>query len=389
MKKWNLIRLSMAAVVMATWMTGCGGNKSASSSEASQEGNGVKRLMDAADERQDAADAKAANRTETADYQYEDDGNGDGVQILKYLGTDESVEIPEKLGKKAVVSIGSEAFSETEVKKVVMPATMKRIEADVFDGTPLETLVLNDGLEKIGNLGECENLTELTIPGTLSLDTGTPGTSYLSNLPNLRKVEFAEGTKEVGSLAGCEALEEVVIPAGTETIAEAAFYKCANLKSLILPESVTAIGDSAFTYSGIENLEIRGQIKEVGECMFNFCDALKDVSFLSHMDTISTNMFGSCTGLTEVVVPGNIKEVGDEAFTFCSDLQKVVFEEGVEELGDTIFSNMANLEEVVLPDSLIAVNGAFDRITPQRIVVGEGMDLDLLPEDCLERVVQE
>lgn len=387
MKKQNLVRISMAAVITTAWLMGCGGNKG--TYETVQEGNGVKRLMDAADERQEATDAKAANRAESADFQYEDDQNGDGVQILKYLGSDESVEIPEKLGKKVVVSLKSGAFSDTEVKKVVMPATMKRIESNAFEGAPLETLVLNNGLEEIGNLGESEKLIELTIPGTLSLDTGTPGTSYLSSLPNLHKVEFAEGTKEIGSLAVCEALEEVVIPEGTEKIAEAAFYKCANLKSVILPKSVTVIGDSAFTYSGIENLEIQGQIEEVGECLFNFCDALKDVSFLSHMDMISTNMFGSCTGLTEVVVPGNIKTVGDEAFTFCSNLQRVVFEEGVEELGDTIFSNMAKLEEVVLPASLTAVNETFDRITPRRIVVSEGMNLDLLPEDCLEYVVQE
>ena len=74
-----------------------------------------------------AENAPESDFTVTAD--------GTGVSITKYKGTAETVAIPEKIGGKTVTKIASGAFlNNSNVKKVIVPKTVKTIEKKAFDG---------------------------------------------------------------------------------------------------------------------------------------------------------------------------------------------------------------------------------------------------------------
>ena len=128
-------------------------------------------------------DLMSHDETPAEDFEFND--NSDEIVIDKYVGKDPIVVIPDEIdGKKVVgfesafslnnnivaVKIGNNvqevaksAFSGCkQLKYVVMGDSVKTIEGGVFDGTNLQELVLNDGLQKVGS----DDYTYFLIPPT-------------------------------------------------------------------------------------------------------------------------------------------------------------------------------------------------------------------------------
>ena len=91
---------------------------------------------------------------------------------LKYIG-DKSfgfglfrkLELPKKLEYLGIASF----CSNSNLESVSVPGTVKRIEAKAFKGCALETVILQEGVEEIGEeaFSECDHLAEISFPSTL------------------------------------------------------------------------------------------------------------------------------------------------------------------------------------------------------------------------------
>lgn len=106
-----------------------------------------------------------------------------------------------------------------QLRKVVLPSTIKRIDVGAFNGCrKLEEINLPDGLEEIADdvFQGCHTLKHITLP---------PGLKRLS--------------PEIFDNSGLESIE---LPDGLESIGYWAFYSCNSLKSLEIPSSVREIG---------------------------------------------------------------------------------------------------------------------------------------------------
>lgn len=60
-----------------------------------------------------------------------------------------------------------------------------------------------------------------------------------------------------------------------------AFNSCANLTSIVIPNSVTQIGNGAFSRAGISTMTIPKSVIEIGHCAFGG-GALKEIHFLNN-----------------------------------------------------------------------------------------------------------
>ena len=89
-------------------------------------------------------------------------------------------------------------------------------------------------------------------------------------------------------------------------IGREAFLDCEALASIVIPASVSEIGDRAF----------RG------------CKALSAVTFdgESALQRIGENAFQACYALTAFTIPAAVNEIGSEAFIDCDLLKSVTFE---------------------------------------------------------------
>ena len=116
-------------------------------------------------------------------------------------------------------------------------------------------------------------------------------------------------------------------------IANNAFYACANLDSVIIPDSVTSIGDGAF-------------------CA---CSGLANLVFGEGIESIEASTFVCCSSLTSVVIPDKVKGIGDYAFAGCAKLETLVIGGGVTSIGERAFQDCRSIESLVIPNQLKSI----------------------------------
>jgi len=92
----------------------------------------------------------------------------------------------------------------------------------------------------------------------------------------------------------CATLTSVTIPDSVKIISNDAFYKCTNLTSVVIPDSVTSIGAHAFN----------GNTK------------LASLTIGSNVTFIGNQSFSGCTSLISVIIPANVKEIEVYAFAY-------------------------------------------------------------------------
>ena len=103
------------------------------------------------------------------------------------------------------------------------------------------------------------------------------------------------------------------------------FMEKTNLKSIIIPKTITEIRSSCFYFSGIESLLMpdNSQLQQIQSKDFIGCKNLTSMHVASVID-IGTEAFRGCEKLATLSIPQNCETIGDNCFAACSSIE--VFE---------------------------------------------------------------
>lgn len=103
-------------------------------------------------------------------------------------------------------------------------------------------------------------------------------------------------------------------------ISKSAFTNKAELKKVILPESVKSIGEYAFyNCTALKTVEAVG-LTSIGQSAFYGCSALKTVEWSSELQSIGDSAFASCIRLRSLAIPASCEYIGTDAFMACQSL---------------------------------------------------------------------
>ena len=154
----------------------------------------------------------------------------------------------------------------------------------------------------------------------------------------------------------CIKLESIIIPDSVTTIGEAAFYECSSLTSVTIGDSVTTIGNWAFEYcSSLTSVIIGDSVTTIGEGAFSDCESLTSVTIPDSVTTIGKWAFAFCSSLTSVTIPDSITTIGEWAFADCRSLTSVTIPDSVTTIGDSAFHYCISLTSVTIPDSVTVI----------------------------------
>ena len=144
-----------------------------------------------------------------------------------------------------------------------------------------------------------ENLTEVTVPATVTIDGNTYqvtaiGDEAFRNCYNLSSVTLSDGLESIGYKAFQHiGVSDMTLPSSLKTIGDFAFEDCYGIKTLVVPEGVESIGNSAFhNMISLTRLELPSTLREIGELIFVFDDKLNTViSYADEPFAVNENTF--------------------------------------------------------------------------------------------------
>ena len=174
---------------------------------------------------------------------------------------------------------------------------------------------------------------------------------------SLTSIVIPNSVTNIGELAfGWDHFTSIKIPNGVTSIERAAFYQCSFLTSVVIPNSVTSIGKEAFIYcSSLTSITIPNSVTNIGQSAFKGCSSLTSIKIPNSVTSIEYGVFFDCSALTSVEIPNSVTSIGKSAFCRCSSLTSIEIPNSVTSMADHVFSECSSLTSIEIPNSVTSI----------------------------------
>ena len=209
---------------------------------------------------------------------------------------------------------------------------------------------------------------------TYSLDTST-GVLTISGTGNMRNndspfynnscvksVIIENGVTSIGDKAfeDCTSLTSVTIPNSVTSIGWGAFYDCTSLTSVTIGNSVTSIGSSAFYNTAYYNDKSNWDkgVLYLSNCLIDTNDDFNSTTDYTIKDgtrIIANYVFSNYTKLKSIIIPDSVTTIGDYAFYKCTNLTNATVGNGVTSIGAFAFCDCTSLANITIPSSVTSI----------------------------------
>lgn len=253
-----------------------------------------------------------------------------------------------------VNTIAENAFINcTKLTSITIPNTVTYIHGEAFrDCSSLSVLTIEDGKQPLfldakttglkyyreGVFADCR-INKLYLGRDLRYSEGGewPSTQYYppfyNNVPKDNK----------------NTLNNVTIGKDVTTIPSQLFYSFEKLYSVTLPDSLQSIKRSAFSGTGISEIEIPQSVKSIGAFAFLNCKKLCNVTLPDSIFSIEEGTFKGCEQLATINLPHCLKTLGSSAFSGCKNL-KTEIPAGIDSISPEALDNCSSLTKLWIPN---------------------------------------
>ncbi len=209
--------------------------------------------------------------------------------------------------------------------------------------TKIKNVIIKEGITYIGKYMFYESGVEsITIPDSV---IGI-GHSAFYHCHYLKDVEIPRSVTSIGyyAFSYCYSLKNIVIPNTVIDFGEGVFYE-SGVKNVTLEEGITSIPSETFNCSSINKIVIPDSVTSIGDSAFSNCYHLSDVTIGKNVVDIGDGAFYGCEELTSVNIPNSVATIERYAFYYCYKLKNVVISDSVKSIGEKAFVDLA-LENV-------------------------------------------
>ena len=180
------------------------------------------------------------------------------------------------------------------------------------------------------------------------VQTGSCGDNVTYSLDTETGVLTISGTGDMysyGPFYENTNIKSVIIENGVTSIGDGVFQGCTSLRSVTIPDSVTSIGDDAFygcyftseNFVNNSNVELDDSSKPtiVDTDAGGFCIkdnelvnmrptyAIGEITIPDSVTSISVYAFNDCKSLTSVTIPDSVTSIDDWTFSYCTSLTSI------------------------------------------------------------------
>ena len=199
-----------------------------------------------------------------------------------------------------ITGIGDRTFSNCRnMKRISLPGTLRSIGVRAFGDTAITSIKLPNGLKSIGAYAFYQSkLTSLDVPKTVT-----------------KIDEYA--------FSYCSSLESANISGSVKTLPESLFEADMKLKKVTLGQGVSRIERAAFRHCGLTGISFPDSVTFIGESAFSLCSDLRKVTLPKKLTEIGNSAFGNCRKLGNITIPASVKKIRSNAFYDCQAMKKI------------------------------------------------------------------
>ena len=208
-------------------------------------------------------------------------------------------------------------------------------------------------------------------------------------------------------------IRTVVIEDGVTSIGSFAFYLCDALTQVTIPESVSVVGDNAFFWTGLTQVQYGGSLSdwagieigqgniplkncvvdctdgildnthkcgenvewsfEEGGCLrfsgtgamwdyeptqtpyYDLRESVRSVVLEPGITSIGARVLYSFENITELTAPDGVVSIGEDAFNGCKSLREIRIPESVRQIGNGAFYSCNALESIKVPEQITEI----------------------------------
>ena len=262
----------------------------------------------------------------------------------------------------SITHIGNRAFMNSGVAEAPIPASLTKIGDYAFYGCAnLTTIGIPSSVTAIGAyaFAGCENVESLA----LSVGLKTIGDFAFADCGKIQEVVIPQTVAFMGAnpFANCTGMTSVAVESGNESfkvidgvIFDKTMYSLISYpvykteETYDIPDSVYEIAGGAFAGSQLKSIVLPDNIRKISDSAFRNSQLLETVVIPGNVSSIDARAFKDCVSLNNVVIPAAVSNLGEYAFAGCTSLTNLILEERKVEMtvGAHLFDGCTSLATV-------------------------------------------
>ena len=231
---------------------------------------------------------------------------------------------------------------------ISIPSSIEKLRSKAFSSSGVENITIGKNVSDI--------------------DTTTYAGSFDYCSYSLLRIVVDGDNKKYDSRNNCNAIIEketnklivgcknTIIPESIKAIGDTAFCRCMELTNIVIPDGVTSIRTGAFdNCTGLTNVSFPDSLTTIGVKAFYSCNSLTSITIPINLNNISSMAFGYCNSLEECRILSNLQKLENSIFTNCSKLKTINIPDSVTEIGPYVFKGCTSLTNLEIPSQVSTI----------------------------------
>ena len=259
---------------------------------------------------------------------------------------------------------------------VTLNGTTYKVEIALNSYVKAKHLIIPEGIEEVSVSSSDDHIEKMTIPSTTKKIRGTGFYGVYTNtdkteidwkkkqvfkgyeLTNPEKAKYItvkdgiiynkDETELLARIPACLEKDTVILPDTLQKIPSGAFQSCVTVKKVIFGKNITSIGNGAFAYSNIENVQMNDSVTALDEYAFYYCTKLANVDLSKSLTKIDGYETFKYTAALKHIDLKNVKELTGWYTFLQSGLEDVDLSNVSNMSGIQVFGSCHNLKTVYI-----------------------------------------